>query len=181
MARRHTADGWKTVNDLYPAENQDAMPTALSPTRAYFCLVPEAKPLAPPCSKPDMPMTDSRSIFRAATYRFEKPPRQADAEQELTRFCLELFQQLLDLGYQLLDSKRLRDYIVLESMSVKVLYCVAWRLTMPASMAVFICSLLALAVTAMIGMWRLNLPSFSKRRISFVHVKPSMTGISAPS
>ena len=48
--------------------------------------------------------------------------------------------------------------------------------TMPAFMAVSICSLLALAVTAMTGTWRMNFPSFSSSLIFLVHVNPSMTG-----
>ena len=51
-------------------------------------------------------------------------------------------------------------------------------LPMPAFNAVWTCSALAFAVTAMIGTWPVNLPSCSSSRIFLVQVKPSMTGIS---
>lgn len=51
-------------------------------------------------------------------------------------------------------------------------------LTMPEARAVSICSLLAFAVTAMIGTCLTMPPDLSNLRISRAHVKPSMTGIS---
>jgi hypothetical protein len=51
-------------------------------------------------------------------------------------------------------------------------------LTIPAASSVAICSLLALAVTAMMGTWRCSLPAFSSSRILLVQARPSMTGIS---
>jgi len=50
--------------------------------------------------------------------------------------------------------------------------------SMPAASKVAICSLLAFAVTAMIGTWPFNFPCCSNSRIFEVHCRPSMTGIS---
>jgi hypothetical protein len=50
--------------------------------------------------------------------------------------------------------------------------------SMPAAKRVAICSLRALAVTAMIGMWHRKSPAFSISLILLVHCRPSITGIS---
>jgi hypothetical protein len=50
--------------------------------------------------------------------------------------------------------------------------------SMPACLACSICSLLAFALTAMMGTWPINSPSSCNARICRAHVLPSMMGIS---
>lgn len=92
--------------------------------------------------------------------------------------------ELFDLGYEVRDTERFRNHVVLVFVSILISsQCThaqraSSQHTMPASNAVWICSLRAFAVTAITGTWQLNLPSFSNSRIFLVHVRPSMTGIS---